>query len=133
MILYAKEHDYEGFFGYEINERKKAIFPPYSLYLRLLVSGPEEGPLEQLIQGWRTALEQELKALLKEHYDRDVLSLSASPAPVKKKNREYRYQILVKLLRTEHTAAIIKALYAFTGSRRAEAFANVEVNPQDML
>ncbi|MBQ2769727.1 MAG: primosomal protein N' [Clostridia bacterium] len=133
VIQYAKEHDYEGFFNYELNERKKAVFPPYSLYLRILVSGPEEAPLNALVQDWRAGLETDLTNLLAQHYQRDVLMLTASPAPVKKKNREYRYQILIKLLRTEHTGAIIRAVYAFTQAHRGEAFAAVEVNPQDML
>ena len=45
----------------------------------------------------------------------------------------YRYQILVKLLRTARTAEALRLIYAFAAEQRNELFALVEVNPQDML
>ena len=45
----------------------------------------------------------------------------------------YRYQVLVKLLRTRRTAAVIRLIYAFAAAHRNELFAQLEVNPQDMF
>lgn len=132
-IRFAKSHDYEGFFRYELLERQKALFPPFSLYLRVLFTGPDEQQVFASGESCGTALEAEIRALLGKDADRDLLLISASPAPVRRKNRDYRYQVLVKLLRTENTARVIRFVYEFMRERRNETFACVEINPQDML
>ncbi len=132
-IRFAKSHDYEGFFRYELLERQKALFPPFSLFLRVLFTGPDEKQVFTSGEDCGKALEAEIRALLGRDADRDLLMISASPAPVKRKNRDYRYQVLVKLLRTENTARVIRFVYEFMRERRNEAFACVEINPQDML
>ena len=65
--------------------------------------------------------------------ERDLLLYSASPAPIKRKQRAYRYQILIKLLRTARLSDVIQTIYTFAADHRNELFAMVEVNPQDML
>ena len=78
-------------------------------------------------------LERELLALLGEEGAQDLLLLVPSPAPIRKKQGAYRYQVLVKLLRTKRTAAAIRLIYAFAAAHRSELFAQLEVNPQDMF
>ena len=62
-----------------------------------------------------------------------ILLYSASPAPIKRKQRAYRYQILIKLLRTARLSRAIQTIYTFAGDHRGELYPMVEVNPQDML
>ena len=63
----------------------------------------------------------------------DLLLLVASPAPIRRKQGIYRYQVLIKLLRTKRTAAVIRLVYDFAAAHRNELFALLEVNPQDMF
>ena len=132
-IRFAKEHDYAGFFRYELSERRKALFPPYSLFLRILFSDPDEDVLQDTGDRYAAALEAEIRALLGPDGTQDLLLMTASPAPIRRKQGNYRYQILIKLLRTKRTSSVIRLVYAFAAAHRNELFALLEVNPQDMF
>lgn len=132
-IRFSKAQDYCGFYEYEITERRKALFPPYTLFIRILFSSQEEEGLSTLVEQFRSELETVFRAQLEERYDRTVLTMIASPAPIKKKMNTYRYQVLIKLLRTKETGKLISLVYE-TGSASPEARpASIEINPLDML
>ena len=143
VIRYAAAQDYEGFYRHELAERRKAVFPPYSLYARLLFTAQEETLPPIAAEKCRDELERELRALLLDVYEKTVLMLTASPSPIRRKNREFRAQVLVKLLRTEHTGRILRLLYAYADAHRGEESlpglpgtfrqTGPEINPQDML
>ena len=133
VIRFARAHDYRGFYRYELLERRKALLPPYSLFLRILFSGPDEAALAAAGERYGAQLEAEIRLLLGEEGAQDLLLLLPSPAPIRKKQGVYRYQVLVKLLRTRRTAAVIRLIYAFAAAHRNELFAQLEVNPQDMF
>lgn len=132
-IRYAREHDYKSFYHYELEQRKKAIFPPFSLFVRILFSGDDEGALHAGVSAYAEQLKRALDERLGREGEKDILLYSASPAPIKRKQRAYRYQILIKLLRTARLSGAIQTIYAFAGDHMSELFAMVEVNPQDML
>lgn len=131
-IRFAKAQDYPGFFKYELAERRKALFPPYSLFLRVLFSGIDEAALSDVGESYARSLETEIRKVLGKD-DSELLLLIASPAPIKKRLGMYRYQILMKLLRTKNTAAVIRTVYEYAALHRNEQFAMIEVNPQDMF
>lgn len=132
-IRFAKEHDYAGFYRYEIAERRKTLFPPYSLFLRLLFSGRDEDALNVTAAAYGEKLEQAVRETLGAEGEKDLLLLVSSPAPIKKKQGVFRYQILMKLLRTKRTADVIRMVYGYVDKHRSELFAVIEVNPQDMF
>lgn len=133
VIRFAREHDYGAFYRYELAERRKAIFPPYSMFIRILFSGPDEESLAVAGEKYREGLEAELGAVIGDEKVPDILMLVSSPAPIKRKQGNYRYQILIKLLRTKRTGALIHAVYRYVNSHASELFAVLEVNPQDMF
>ncbi len=132
-IRYAKGHDYKSFYAYELEQRKKAVFPPFSLFVRILFSSDDEAQLHSVVSGYAEGLKAALDECLGTDGARDILLYSASPAPIKRKQRAYRYQILIKLLRTKRLSDAIQTIYTFAADHRNELFAMVEVNPQDML
>lgn len=132
-IRYAKGHDYKSFYSYELEQRKKAIFPPFSLFIRILFSSDDEAALATGVSAYAEQLKLALDERLGKEGEKDILLYSASPAPIKRKQRAYRYQILIKLLRTARLSSAIQTIYAFAADHRDELFAMVEVNPQDML
>ena len=134
-IRFAKTQDYERFYAYEIAERKKALFPPYTLFLRVLFSGTDEAALEAAGQRYAALLREALDAipLAGGAGQTDLLLYCASFAPIRRKQGLYRYQILCKLLRTARTADILKTVYAFSEAHRNDLFAMIEINPQDMF
>ena len=60
-------------------------------------------------------------------------AMVASPAPMKKRQGLFRYETLMKLVRTKHTAAVIDAIYTLCNERRRSEMGNVEINPVDMF
>ena len=132
-IRYAREHDYKSFYHYELEQRKKAVFPPFSLFVRILFSSDDEATLHTGVSAYAEQLKRALDERLGKEGEKDILLYSASPAPIKRKQRAYRYQILIKLLRTARLSSAIQTIYTFAADHRNELFAMVEVNPQDML
>ena len=52
---------------------------------------------------------------------------------MKKRQGLFRYETLMKLVRTKHTAAVIDAIYTLCNERRRSEMGNVEINPVDMF
>ena len=132
-IVFAKDHDYKGFYRYELAQRRHALFPPFSMFVRLLFSGPDEEALFRTGEQYGRNLEAVLLEHLGEEGKNDLLMLSCSPAPIQRKMNNYRYQVLIKLLRTKRTADILHLIYDYESEHRNELFATLEINPQDML
>mgnify|MGYP000951409533 CR=1 FL=1 len=100
---------------------------------RILFSGDDEMSLHAGVTTYAGQLKLALDDCLGTEGAHDILLYSASPAPIKRKQRAYRYQILIKLLRTARLSGAIQTIYTFAADHRNELFAMVEVNPQDML
>jgi len=135
VIGFASRHDYPGFYEYEIAVRRAALFPPFSLFARVLFAGEDEDALYHISESFAAGLREAVKdALVSAGTDpRELLFLFASPAPLKRKQGQYRYQVLLKLARTKHTAAALAAIYAYYDERRPNEASGVEINPQDMF
>lgn len=132
-IRFSRTHDYKGFYAYELAQRRAALFPPFTLFVRALFTGLEEAPLHADGERFAIGLEQAVLAALGEEYAQELLILHASEAPIYKKQGVYRYQVLIKLLRTKRTAAALQAVYSYTGEHRGERFATLEINPGDLF
>ena len=103
------------------------------MFVRILFSSDDETALANGVSAYADHLKAALSVALGQDGERDLLLFSASPAPIKRKQRAYRYQILIKLLRTARLSSAIQTIYTFAADHRNELFAMVEVNPQDML
>ena len=111
-IVFARTHDYKGFYAYELVQRRAALFPPFSLFVRALFTGNDEAALGADGVHFARGLEEAVRRALGE-YEEELLYLSAGPAPIYKKQGQYRFAVLVKLLRTAHTSAALSAIYAY--------------------
>ncbi len=135
VIGFAARHDYGSFYAYEIAARRAALFPPYGLFLRVVLSGHEEAALaedaELCAAGLREAVVAAIAAAGGSPHE--LLFLDASPAPVRRREGQYRYQVLAKLARTKNTAAAVRAAYAYHDAHRKPGMGDVEVNPANMF
>ncbi len=134
-VVLASRHDYKGFFDYEIAMRRAALFPPYSLFVRILFASGDRAPLEQAADSFAQGLYQAVLNALKEQEadDRELLYMTCGDAPIKRKLGQYRMQIVLKLARTSHTSRVIETLYSYANDHRSEYFYSLELNPGDML
>ena len=131
IIRFAKEQDYAGFYQYEIAERKKMLYPPYSLFLRVVFSDPSESRAADGCIAYARALETALRETLGAEGQNDLLLLTAGEAPVARIGGMARYQLLIKLLRTKRLPDAIRTVYAFHAAHSDVcAEAQLSVNPQ---
>ena len=63
----------------------------------------------------------------------ELLFIYASAAPMKRRQGLFRFETLMKLVRTKHTADVIDAIYAYYDEHRRSEMGNVEINPGDMF
>ena len=133
IIRFAREQNYPAFYQYEIAERKKMLYPPFSLFLRVVFSDTEEQKAAEACIAYAKSLEQELRKLLGEEGKNDILLFVAAEAPIARISGLTRFQLLVKLLRTKRLPDAIRLVYEFQ-SKSSDLCQSVEleVNPQDM-
>ena len=134
IIRFAKDQDYKSFYHYEIMERKKLLYPPFSLFLRIVFADRDEKTVERACLDYAKALESELRTVLGEEGKQDLLLLVAAEAPIARISGFTRYQILIKLLRTKRLKDAIRTVSDFHDSHRSVCSeAQLEINPQEMF
>ncbi len=135
VIALAAKHDYRTFYERESAARRNAMFPPYAIFLRILFADAEEQKAreaaEKFTAGLRACILETLRRSCAD--ERELLFLSCSPAPVKRKEGQYRYQVLIKLARTKTAGGVIGEIYRYADDHRSNSFAALEVNPGDMF
>ncbi len=126
-VLYlSSKYDYERFFQKEIALRKTAGFPPFADIVRIMVEADTE---EQGID----ALKQVYFAS-KEVYDNNqdkFMFFNKMKSPVKRINRKYRYQVLMRL--KSGNEQILDKFYQIAEGYEGRALVYVEVNPNSLV
>ena len=134
IIRFAKAQDYPAFYHYEIQERRKLLYPPFSLFIRVVFADRSEGTAEHACLDYAKELETSLRKVLGEDGRQDLLLLVAAEAPIARISGYTRYQILIKLLRTKRLKDAIRTVTAFHDAHRDVcAEAQLEINPQEMF
>ena len=100
----------------------------------LFVHG-DQAPLAEAAGSFADGLHQAIVDALKQQGadDRELLFMTCGEAPIKRKQGQYRMQIVLKLARTKYTPKVIEAVYAYANDHRSEYFCSLELNPSDML
>ncbi|MDB5161648.1 MAG: hypothetical protein JWM52_156 [Candidatus Saccharibacteria bacterium] len=99
VIQFGLRQDYEGFYIYMLDERKKAYFPPFTYLLKLTTIYATE----------RSAIQaaQRMAHLLRKEIHPDVHILGPTPSFYERVRDSYRWQLVLKSPKREH---LIKAL-----------------------
>ena len=110
------------------------LYPPFSLFLRIVFADRDERKAEHACLDYAKALEAELRAALGEDGKLDLLLLVAAEAPISRISGYTRYQILIKLLRTKRLKDAVRTVTAFHDAHRDVcAETQLEINPQEMF
>ena len=135
IIELAAKQDYQGFYEYEIAARRAGLFPPFSLFIRIMFTGEDEHSLECMNTEFASGLKQRIYSALEAQgaSKNELLFIYASAAPMKRRQGLFRFETLMKLVRTKHTADVIDAIYAYYDEHRRSEMGNVEINPGDMF
>ena len=135
VIEFAKAHDYESFYNYAISSRLENLYPPYSVFVRILFTGDDDSKVREDSVKFINELYTRMVELLKSENAElsQILFIYAMPAPIKRIQNKQRHHILMKLMRTKQTAKLINCIYEYAKSAENKSFSSVEVNPNDML
>ncbi|WP_087030476.1 primosomal protein N' [Trichococcus palustris] len=87
-ILFAQQHNYDGFYRTEMSLRHKAGYPPYYFAALISVNNPDEQKAQRKIH--------EIHAILKKQLSSGTIILGPSKGSIAKMNNRYYFQILVK-------------------------------------
>lgn len=126
----AVKQDYRAFYHTEAAYRKHALYPPYTVISRLVISSKNmnlPGEIAGKIQD-RINIE-----LTNNAWHSDVLAVQAAPAPIKMLRGEYRWQVYVKMLAKGRVFEITGMMEAIAQKGADGARIELEVNPQSMI
>ena len=124
ILRFAAAYDYEGFYRHEVNMRAAAMFPPFALIVRVMVSSAED---RAALDALREVYEK-LQAVYAEHTE-DFLFFNRMHAPIKKIQGRYRYQVLMRLT----ARGLLTQIYDIAaGVKHRDALVWVEENPSNL-
>ena len=123
----AARQDYFSFYKREINLREASAFPPFAEIIRIIYTGEKEKDcIDQLTEQYAEL------SNLKGKYSRDFFYMDKMRCPLKRAEKKYRFQILIKLSK-DNLKDIIPQIYALCdGKKRSSVQISVERNPQNL-
>jgi primosomal protein N' (replication factor Y) len=115
----AARHDVQRFLAGELERRRELGYPPFRHLVRVLVSGPESGPVTRALEEVRAGLG-----------GADILG----PAPLFRLRGRHRAQLVAKTAQPRRVAARAGQLLAAAAPamRKAGLSAVVDVDPQSL-
>jgi primosomal protein N' (replication factor Y) len=132
-ILTAKDQDYKAFYDHEIRFRRALKYPPFSRLIHILVAGKNK---EQTALCARN-LGEICHALQSQNrsYREGVERLGPVAAPLARLQKQYRWHILLKGVRSGPLHGLTRALMNKVGrtAQKAGVKVVVDVDPVDML
>lgn len=101
-IKYAKDHNYDGFFNYEMRIRKKLGYPPY-YYLTLI---------KILSRDYQLCMKEANKVgeFLRKNLPSDVIVLGPSIASTFKVNNIYHFQCIIKYKKEDDIKEVLRTI-----------------------
>ncbi|MBS4539734.1 primosomal protein N' [Clostridium sp. D2Q-11] len=94
-ILYAKQHDYKGFYEEEIQLRKAFNYPPFTNIISIVFSSTNQKSLENITKRVSDVIIKNIE-YKNSKFDINNSIVGPNPAPIPKIKNKYRWQILVK-------------------------------------
>ncbi len=128
-IDYARRHDFEGFFEEEMNVRRAALLPPYSVFFRFVFSGKKENAVSEACRDFAAGF----KDAFADVFDQ-LLLFDIGEAPISRIQGKVRWQVLIKVLNDASLAQFRKRLYIYTDTKHYKDCAyGMEINPHSMI
>jgi primosomal protein N' (replication factor Y) len=123
-ILFAKIHDYNGFFEHELRERKKIGYPPFYRLIKVQVSSKD----------YKTASFEVSKVakFLKSQSLTDIKVLGPTPASIFKVNNVYRFGCIIKYRKFDELYPVLNQL-KLQYKTRSDCMVDLDINPSRML
>ncbi|MBR5145737.1 MAG: primosomal protein N' [Clostridia bacterium] len=126
VLQLASKQDYLSFYRKEINVREVTGFPPYSTLIRILYSSENEQNVISTLNAQFAEL-QELR-----NSDENIVFLTKMKSPVKKIEKKYRFQILLRI-KDEICDDLLQKIFEICDKKTyKDVSVFVERNPQNL-
>lgn len=133
-IELCTKHDYKTFYRLEIGDRMRTLFPPFAVFIRAMFVSENEQTAAEAASHFADGITQKILSCLdKFSAQNELVFVMPGAAPIRRREGEYRYSVIIKLARTNHTSSVISAVYEFSDGFNEDCFRGVEINPQEML
>lgn len=125
-IQRAAEHDYLGFVGKELEQRREHQMPPFQRLARVIFRGEEES----LVRAYATEVVGQLR---QEQSDAEskVRVMGPAPAPITRLNKNYRYHIQLSAAELEPIQELWRAVVPKINRTNEVEFV-IDVDPMNM-
>lgn len=127
VITCAAMQDYIKFYEYEITQRSALLAPPF--YDIIMITGIAEN--EHLVLTAMMNLRDRMKLLLNTYKDIDAKVIGPAPADIVRKNKKYRYHIVIRAKNTKELREFIRAVIFEFNKTNKNKLINifVDINP----
>ena len=135
-IRLAAEYDYEKFYQYEIESRRKSEFPPFTDFVRFLFADKDETTVKAKADEFKLELENRLKLCIVQNKlaPETLIYIASTDAPLHYLRGENRNQVILKLRRSEDGEKLLELIRDFAREKRTQGImAALEINPQNMI
>lgn len=105
-IRFAKDHDYEGFYAYEMGIRRQLAYPPYYYTVGLTLSHKDED--------FVVRKSFEVAEILRQQLSDQVKLLGPTPKPIARTHNLYHYQIIIKYRFEDHLEETLNRILDMT-------------------
>ena len=124
ILRYAVGYDYNAFFENEVKMRKAAMYPPYSLICRVMVTSEREEAALEALKNVYFAIEE-----IRRSDPAEFIFLNKMHSPIKRLQNRLRYQVLCRLKSEKY----LKRVYQIAKlNSTAAALVYVEENPANL-
>ena len=122
-ILYAKNHDYLGFYKQEMMIRRELKYPPYYYLASLRISGKNEKEILTEALKIKKSLERNLA---------NTIILGPSSCTIFKLNNIYRYGLILKYKKEDNLLLILEKIVNHY-KNKVNVKIDIDINPSQML
>ncbi|MFT8714274.1 MAG: primosomal protein N' [Leuconostoc pseudomesenteroides] len=124
-IVFAQQHDYEGFYHQEMRARHAGNYSPYYYTVQIQASHSDENQAAlQMLQVARW---------LRAHVDQDVIVLGPSPKPIAKMRNRYYFQIILKFKQRDMVDNILKTLQNRSQNSKGDLRLSIDREPVSFM
>lgn len=122
-IKFATEYNYEKFYEYEIELRKKLNYPPFCRLVKIIFEGKKNENVQLVSNEIKNFIQKNLENL------ENIELLGPIPAPIAKLKGKFRYQILLKVKRISD----VKKLLTEIPVSQKNVHIIIDVDPYSLL
>lgn len=129
-VQYARQHDYDGFYGREVGLRSELSYPPFARMVNIRINGADEVEVKKCAERTASFLREELGR----RGWQDVDILGPAPAPLARIKNKTRWQLMLKSSQVNRLHVLCEVLLGAAG-RMSQAGVNLglDVDPENMM